>query len=622
MANKDKDTKLFQDFPPVSKEAWLEKVNKDLKGADYEKKLVWRTYEGFKVQPFYREEDLKGKEHLDALPGKYPFTRGNKEKGNDWEIRQDISIKNPQEANKIAVDAIKRGAQGIGFNAKEIENYEDMETLLNGINIEETAIHFISSSSYPSLVDLFLRYIEENGFDKTKVKGSVNFDSLSWLLLHKKYYTTGENNYIEAKHVLDNLASLPAFKAITINGQYYLNAGASAVQELAFSLAMANEYLAQLVSKGMKIDDIASKTMFSFGLGSSYFMEIAKLRAARMLWAQIVKQYEPKESASEAMYLHTVTADWNKTVYDPYVNMLRTTTESMSGAIGGTNSMTIKPFDITYKKPDNFSNRIARNQQIILKEEAYFGNVTDPGAGSYYIETLTDSVASHAWELFKEVESKGGFADCIFNGFIYDQIEETSQKKIADIDKRKKVFVGTNNYPNSSEDMLDKLEPITQADKLAELKLKRGAEEFEALRLATEDFEKKTGKRPFVMLFKVGNPAMRSARAMFSANFFGVGGYRIIDEKPFDSVDEGIKTMAKHNPEIVVICSSDEEYATLGIEAAKKIKEQDKHAIVVIAGNPKDIIDRLKEAGVDDFIHVRTNILESLQKYNTHYSIS
>jgi len=621
MANKENESKLFTEFPPITTEQWEEKINQDLKGADYEKKLVWKTYEGFNVKPYYRQEDLDNMKHLQALPGEYPYTRGNKVADSDWDIRQDIDTQDIKEANELACEALSRGANAIAFNAKGIDTYDNLTELLRGIDIEKNAVHFISSSSYPSLVDLFIRLINDKNIDPAKVKGSVNFDSLSWLLLHGEFYTTSDNNFVEAQHVIKSLHDLPNFKAITINGHYFHNAGASAVQELAFSLASANEYLAQLTAKGLGIDDIAPKMMFSFALGSSYFMEIAKLRAARILWAKIIEQYKGSEG-SQKMFIHTVTSEWNKTIYDPYVNMLRTTTEAMSGAIGGTDSMTVQPFDLTYKKSDNFSNRIARNQQIVLKGEAYFDKVVDPSAGSYYIENLTDSIASHAWELFKLVEDKGGFINCIKSDFIYEQIEATSKKKIADITKRKKVFVGTNNYPNSGENMLDKIEPTTKLTDLAGLKMKRGAEAFEALRVSTEDFEKREGKRPSVLLYKIGNPAMRTARAMFTTNFFAVAGYSVIDENPFDTVEKGMEAVAKHNPSIVVICSSDDEYATLGVEAAKKIKERDANTMVVVAGNPTDIIDQLKAAGVNDFIHMRVNILEALQKYNSHFGIN
>lgn len=621
MANKEKESNLFHEFPPIPTEQWVEKINQDLKGADFDKKLVWKTYEGFNVQPFYRQEDLNKLKHLEAVPGEYPFTRGNTPDNNNWEIRQDIDTTDVKEANAIACDALNRGADAVAFNVKGINSYEDLVELLKTIDLEKFAVHFTSCSSYPLFVDYFTRYIAERNINKEKVKGSINFDSLSWLLLHGEFYTTSDNNFVEAQHIINNVEELPNFKAITINGHYFHNAGASAVQELAFSLASANEYLAQLIAKGVDIDKIAPKMMFSFGLGSSYFMEIAKLRAARVLWAKIVEQYKGN-SESQKMYIHTVTSEWNKTIYDPYVNMLRTTTEAMAGAIGGTDSMTVLPFDVTFKKSDNFSNRIARNQQILLKGEAYFDKIIDPAAGSYYIEQLTDSIASHAWDLFKVVESKGGFIGAIKSGFIYEQIEVTSQKKIVDIAKRKKVFVGTNNYPNTTENMLDKLQPTTKLTDLAGLKMKRGADAFEILRLSTEDFEKRTGKRPSVLLYKVGNPAMRTARAMFTANFFAVAGYTIIDEKPFDTIEQGCEAVAKHNPSIVVICSSDEEYATLGIEATERIKGRDANTLVVIAGNPIESIDQLKATGVDEFIHMRVNILEALQKYNSHFGIN
>ena len=235
--------------------------------------------------------------------------------------------------------------------------------------------------------------------------GSLNFDTISYLLLHGDFYQSKQGNFDEAEYLIQTIRKkLQGFRPITINGHLFNNAGATLVQELAFSLASGNEYLAALTSKGLPVDSVADSLQFSFGIGSNYFMEIAKLRAARLLWSTIVEQYHPE---STKMFIHSTTSLWNKTVYDPYVNLLRTTTEGMSAAIGNTDSMTILPFDFPYKNESEFSRRIARNQQLILKEEAYLDKIVDPAAGSYYVENLTNPVAMHSWELFKAIEEKG-----------------------------------------------------------------------------------------------------------------------------------------------------------------------------------------------------------------------
>ncbi len=216
---------------------------------------------------------------------------------------------------------------------------------------------------------------------------------------------------------------------ISINASNFNNAGADIVQELAFGISMGSEYMAQLTDRGISADMAASKIRFSFGTGSHYFPEIAKLRAARLLWSVVINGFHPENIEKMKMDIHCVTSEWNKTIYDPYVNLLRTQTEAMSAILGGTDSLTVEPFDIVFRNPDEFSERIARNQQLILKEEAYFDKVADPAAGSYYIENLTNLISENAWKLFLEIEEKGGFLSCLKSGFIQNKLSESATKR-------------------------------------------------------------------------------------------------------------------------------------------------------------------------------------------------
>ena len=376
MEKKDQDKKLFSEFSPVSTSQWEEKIRTDLKGADYEKKLIWKTDEGINVKPYYRAEDLEGLEYLSALPGEKPFVRGVKKDKNDWIIRQDIYTGDIAEANRIALDAVSRGAGAVGLNVKVVTSHKQMQQLLQGIDITKTGINFMSSRSYPLTLELFIYEIAHRGLEGTKIEGSLNFDAISYLLLHGDFYQSKQSNLDEAEYLIQTIRKrLPGFRTITINGHLFHNAGATLVQELAFSLASGNEYMADLTSKGLPADTVAASLQFSFGIGSNYFMEIAKLRAARLLWTAIVEQYQPENPESSRMFIHSTTSLWNKTVYDPYVNLLRTTTEGMSAAIGNTDSMSILPFDFPYKDESEISRRIARNQQLILKEEAYLDKI-------------------------------------------------------------------------------------------------------------------------------------------------------------------------------------------------------------------------------------------------------
>ncbi len=619
--------KLFSGFSPISTDLWEEKIVTDLKGADYNKKLIWKTDEGFNVKPYYRVEDLKGLEYLNALPGASPFVRGLRTQNNNWVVRQDFYTTDINETNKLAKEAVSKGASALGLKANEISTLKQISELLAGIDFNTTGINFISSQSYPLTLELFLFEVNHRGDAGEKIFGSVNFDPISYLLLNGDFYVNWIHNLEEAEYILKNIRKkLPHFKAITINGHYFQNAGSSLVQELAFSLASANEYLAGLTDKGLSVDDVAPFMQFSLGIGSNYFMEIAKLRAARLLWTRMVEQYHPVSEESLRLFIHSTTALWNKSIYDPYVNMLRTTTEGMSAAIGNADSIGILPFDIPFKHSDEFSRRIALNQQLVFKEESYLDKVIDPSAGSYYIENLTHTIAHNAWNLFKEVESRGGMIECIKAGFIQDEIEKMRKQKEIDIEQRKIVILGTNQFPNLQETMFDKIQLPAETQAASSPSFKkltsfRSARAFEEIRLATERFVKNGNKRPGVFLFNIGNLAMLRARAGFTTNFFGCAGYEIFDNQGFSTIDEGIIAALQSKAEIVVICSSDEEYIVIVPEITHKIKEANHKIGILVAGYPKDYIETFQLAGVDDFIHLRSNLMATLQNSQSQLGI-
>jgi len=612
---------LFQEFPPVTIAEWEEKIRKDLKGANYAKKLIWETPEGFPVKPYYSSEDLEGLEYLKTLPGEFPFIRGFREGGNEWIIRQDITLTQVENANKFAQDAINQGAQAIGFNAREITNHHQIRTLLEGIDLEQIAIHFFSSQSYPLTAELLLYEIDRQGVDPKRVNGSIDFDPVSYLLVHGDFYVSLANNMEEAKYLVKKLhKKIPQFKAISVNGYRFQDAGSTLVQELAFALASGNEYMAGLTEKGFSSDAVASRISFTFALGSNYFLEIAKLRAARLLWSKIVEQYQPDDFSSCRMNIHCVTARWNKTIFDPYVNMLRTTTEGMSGALGNADSISILPFDMPYHTFGTFGERIARNQQLIFKEESCLGKVADPAAGAFFIESMTDSIANYAWNLFKEVEDRGGMVESIKQNFIQDSVAQSRMLTEKAIAQRKLLLLGTNQYPSLTDKMPDKVKtevpiPNERSSTYKKMLPFRAAEPFEKLRIAIERHVASGEKEPTVFLFTIGNLAMLRARAGFATNFFGCAGYRIIDNPGFKTIDLGVKAALKSRADIVVICSSDEEYKEIVPEIIRSLKEKNSSLLVVVAGYPIEIIEELKQAGIDGFIHVKSNLLEELTSY-------
>ena len=612
------DNKLFGEFPPVPTEKWEEVINKDLKGADYDKKLVWHTPEGFNVRPYYRAEDLEGLEYLDTNPGQYPYTRGKHLTSNVWEVRQDIFVSDLSEANRIALDAVERGATALGLCAKQVKSVDDIACLLKGIYINAVSIHFMCSDDYLALLKTYVEYAHREGYNCDELRGSTDFDIFRPALLQGRFRNGEEGDLAMAKQLVEYAhQALPKFKVLTVNGQLLNNAGATIVQELGFSLAAANELVSRLTDMGCTMEHAGRSIVLNMGVGSNYFMEIAKIRAARLLWSKIVEQYKPDCECPYKLFINATTSRWNQSLYDPYVNMLRSTTEAMSSAIAGADSISVLPFDSAYKEADDFGYRIARNQQLLLKEESYLDKIVDPAAGSYYIENLTDEIARGAWQHFLSVEEAGGMCQALRKGLVQDAVEASARQRDLDIATRKTTLLGTNQYPNLTETMGDKIKAdhCCQADStncccqggdIRTLRPYRGAEAFEELRLATEH----TAHRPRVFLLTYGNLAMRKARSGFATNFFGVAGYEIIDNTGFDTPEQGAQAALQSGADIVVLCSSDDEYATLVKPVCDMLKGKVKS--LVLAGFPKEMVETYRNYGIDEFIHVKTNVLESL----------
>ena len=613
--------KLFSEFPPVSTEEWLEKVTTDLKGGDFEKKLVWKTNEGFKVQPFYRASDIEGLKSTDALPGEFPFLRGNKKSDNSWLVRQSIVVTDFKEANAKAVKLTEKGVDSFCFRIKGKDvNKENILTLIDGINPEAIEINFCTCQKKSlELAEIVMAEYAAKNYNAEKVQGSINFDAINTILSKGKDV---ENWKEIAKALIETCAAFPKFRPISVNALSLNNAGSYIFQELGYALAWGNEYMNTLTEMGVSADAAAKAIKFNFGISSNYFMEIAKFRAARMLWAEIVKQYEPKCDCSCKMIAHAETSSFNLTLFDSHVNLLRTQTESMSAAIAGIHSMTVTPFDKAYAEPAEFSEHLARNQQLLLKEECHLDKVVDPSAGSYYIETLTASIAEQAWKLFTDVENAGGMLEAAHAGTVQDSINASNTARHEAAAKRREILLGTNQFPNFTE-LADGKLPLEKCcccggkeeceRPYKTLNFDREASEFEALRLQTE----KSGRRPKAFMLTIGNLAMRQARAQFSCNFLACAGYEVIDNLGFKTVEEGVQAAMDAKADIIVLCSSDDEYAEYAIPAFKAI---DGKAMFIVAGNPACAED-LKAAGIENFIHVRCNVLETLKEYNATLGI-
>lgn len=602
--------KLFEQFPPISTAEWKAKVETDLKGAPFDKKLVWRTNEGFNLQPMYRAEDIADLKTTDVLPGEFPYIRGIRNT-NDWLTRQEIIADDAAAANAKAAEVLTKGVTSLGFSVKEPA---DVAILLKGIDLKKVEINLTCCPRKAVAVatELVSLIKKENAADE--FRGSINFNPLRRPLNHG---TAFPGDIVkEASALMDAVKDVPALKVLAVNSDMLSNAGAYIYQELGYALSWGAMWMTMMTDAGYSADEVARRIKFNMGVSSNYFMELAKFRAARMLWAQIVKQYGAAEEACKQA-VHATTSRFNQTIYDAHVNLLRSQTETMSAALAGVDSITVTPFDTPYQTPDDFSERIARNQQFLLKEESHLDKVVDPAGGSYYVETLTVAIAGEAWKLFLDVEEKGGFMKAVNEGEVQKVIREASEKRHTDVARRKEILLGTNQFPNINEMAAEKIKTAggcacgCHSGEEAEgqgLPTTRAASDFEALRLATEA----AAKRPKVFMLTIGNLAMRLARAQFSTNFFGCAGYEIIDNLGFETVEQGVDAALEKGADVVVLCSSDDEYATLAPEAFKYLNGR---AEFVVAGAPA-CTDELKAQGINDFVHVRCNVLDTLRDFN------
>ncbi|OFX43866.1 MAG: hypothetical protein A2046_10425 [Bacteroidetes bacterium GWA2_30_7] len=473
---------LFDLFPNVSISEWEKAVKEDLKGCDFDKTLVWNTQEGFKIMPCYHNADVTNYKPEDLSPALFPFLRGTKTT-NDWKICQDIVVNESKVANEIAENAIKNGAEAVHFIFRSKVSKNSLSIILKNLDLN-TFFYFTS----PSNELLIAEFLSEN----SSIKTSINYDPVGYLSINGNYQNN-EKDFSKTFRKLFNLFNSNG-KLINISGNNFHNCGSSVIQELALSLSVAVEYVHRLTDSGFKPEEIFNLMKFTFAVGNNYFFEIAKLRASRYLWSKIGASYNLKNEDCK-MNIHSETSLWNMTKYDPHVNMLRATTEAMSAIIGGTDSLSVNPYDIALKSQNEFSARFARNTQIVLKHESSLAQVTDAAAGSYYIENLTNSIIENAWNLFLEIEENGGYLESFEKGIIQKMLSETSSKRGSDIALKNEKILGTNLYPNALEKITDvdekpEIYTVTKTDAIFKpLKLYRGAEVLEELRLKSEKIE-------------------------------------------------------------------------------------------------------------------------------------
>lgn len=610
MAN-TKSEKLFTEFPPVPTEKWEEVITADLKGADYERKLVWKTGEGFNVRPYYRAENLEGIKFLGSQAGEFPYVRGT-HAHNRWRVHQTVSVVCPKEANAEALKILNAGVDSLGFCIASADfSAADLDMLLKDICIPAVEITFCGEKM-ANVAELVLAKVEKEGIAKEDVRIAFCIDPLVKGLSSKGDFCSpnGEKCIARIVELIHKTKEYKHVRIVTVAGQTFGNSGSTIVEELAFTLSAGHDYLVRLTDAGLDVDAAARKLRFSFSVSSNYFMEIAKFRAARMLWANIVKGYGPAKNCACKMHIHAETSRWNQTVYDPYVNMLRGTTEAMSATIAGVHSLEVMPFDTSFENPTEFSKRIARNVELLLKNESHFDQVVDPAGGSYYVENLTQSIAAEAWKLFLEIEQKGGYTEAYKAGLIVERIKASAAAKDKNIATRRQTLLGANQYPNFTEVAGKEITAESVTRKQAEgnvLVPYRGAMAFEEMRLHVD----RSGKEPKAFMLTCGNLGMARARSQFSCNFFACAGIKVIDNTYFKSIEEGAKAALESKAQIVVVCASDDDYA----EAAPKVKELlGGKAILVVAGAPA-CAPELEAQGITNFINVKSNVLETLKFY-------
>jgi methylmalonyl-CoA mutase len=574
--------RLLEEFPPVSTAEWQAAIARDLKGADPEKRLVWRAEEGLGVKPFYRAEDLAGLACVNTTPGNFPYRRGARTTG-DWRIREAIDAADAEEANRMARVAVAAGAEQIAFSGFLVESACELEALLRGL--DTIPVHFARAGE--PLIQMLIERL--NGTPRD-AETSTGYDALA-----------------SVEFAAGTIAAAPAgFVPFTIHGAVFREAGATAVEEIGFALAAGVDFLAAPAERGVDVNRAAAALEFSFAVGSNYFLEIAKFRAFRMLWARAVESFGGTHEAAKAR-IAAHTSKWDKTVYDPHVNILRATTEAMAAVLGGADAVTVAPFDACYKVPDEASRRLARNTQLLLKHEAWLGRVADAGGGSYALETITDFLAREGWRVMQDIEARGGFRKVQAKGTIAQALEQGLAAHEQAVALRKRVLVGTNHYANPGERALDRVDHRTGEKRMhADL---RGARTYEELRLRTERHAAAGDKKPRILLAEIGDVRMRAARSNFAADFFACAGFEIAARR-FKKAAE----IAAADADLIVLCSADAEYAAQASALLAQLRALGRETPVIVAGNPKNA-EELRAAGIADFVHVRNQPLEFLTKW-------
>jgi methylmalonyl-CoA mutase len=705
----DVNGKLLAGFPAVSYDQWRKLVEAELKGAPFDKKMLTATYEGITLKPIYQREDAAKLPHLNSLPGFAPFVRGTTASGfvkEPWAVSQEITCASPTEFNQAARNSISRGLnalnmvldratrdghdpdwaqpEDVGGGGLSIATLGDLDRALEGVDLEKTSLFVRSGASALPFAALLIALARKRRKTSTQLRGCIEMDPLGVLAHEGRLPQSLASAYREMAALTRWAADqAPQLQTVCVHSRAWHESGGSAVQELAFTLATGVAYLRHLNEAELEVNVAAPRIRFAVTVGVNFFMEIAKLRALRMLWSRAVAAAGGDEAAQK-ISLHVRTAQWNQTVVDPYNNLLRATVEAFAGVLGGCDSMQVAAFDEVVRPPDDFSQRIARNTQLVLQKECSLDHVVDPAGGSWYVESLTGDLAERAWALFQEIEKLGGMEAALRAGFPQKAVSDTAAQKLKAVARRRDSIVGVNQYANTKEKPLelpaveakafhkkrvqqiashrtsfDDAENQIVLDRLAEVIGPQSADGFEAcvaaasagatlgeitrairildspcapitpvcLTRASAQFEAlraAMNRQPApaqVFLCNMGPLKEHKARADFARGFFSVGGYEVLSPAGFQTAEDAATAFFKSKASVAVICSTDEKYPALVPALVTEIRAHKPDALIVLAGYPQEQLEAHKKSGVNEFIHIRADALELLTKIHNQLGI-
>jgi len=695
------------------KDTWRKQAEKELRGRPLDD-LTWNTLEGIPVSPLYTADDVAGLDHMNTIPGIEPFTRGVRATmytGRPWTIRQYAGFSTAEESNAFYRRALAAGQQGVsvafdlathrGYDSDHervigdvgkagvaIDSIEDMKILFDGIPLDKVSVSMTMNGAVIPVLANFIVTGEEQGHDRSVLSGTIQNDILKEFMVRNTYIYPPEPSMRIIADIIEYTSNeMPKFNSISISGYHMQEAGANLVQELAYTLADGKEYVKTAMARGMDIDKFAGRLSFFFAIGMNFFMEAAKLRAARLLWHRIMDDLGAKDPRSKMLRTHCQTSGVSLQEQDPYNNVIRTAYEAMSAVLGGTQSLHTNALDEAIALPTDFSARIARNTQLILQEETGVTNVVDPLAGSYYVEKLTADLADAAWKLIEEVDEMGGMTKAVASGMPKLRIEETAARRQADIDRGDQVIVGVNKYRLEKEDEIDildvdnvavreaqiaRLENIRRTRDqakceaaLAELSRRaaeggnlleaaveaararasvgeismamenvfgrhraevktlagvygaayEGDEDFAAIQKSVENFAEEEGRRPRMLVVKMGQDGHDRGAKVIATAFADIG--FDVDVGPlFQTPEEAAQDAIDNDVHVIGISSQAAGHKTLAPRLIEVLKERDAGDILVICGGviPQQDYDFLKSAGVKAIFGPGTNIPNAAQE--------